>query len=129
MRIRTWLAFMLGSLIAVAVVANAPPRAAAQGDAGEIERGRYIVQRVGMCVNCHGAGLRGSKLDFLAPGLPVARTAPRIAGLPQLSFAQGVTFIESGLLPNGKTARPPMPQYRMHHDDAAAVVAYLKSLR
>jgi cytochrome c553 len=96
-----------------------------------LARGRYIVQNVGMCVNCHGANLRGANLDFLAPGLPpaVARHAPRIAGLPQLTTAQAVHFFETGILPDGKTARPPMPQIRLHRDDAEAVAAYLKSLR
>jgi hypothetical protein len=29
---------------------------------------------------------------------------------------------------HGKHARHPMPAYRFNHDDAAALVAYLKSL-
>ena len=94
-----------------------------------LERGRYLVQNVGMCVDCHGSRLRGAKLDFLAPGLPAAHEAPSIAGLPRLSTAQSVTFLTTGKLPNGATARPPMPQYRLRRDDAIAVTAYLKSLR
>lgn len=95
-----------------------------------LEHGRYLVTRVGMCADCHGPGLRGANLDFLAPGLPpaVARKAPRIAGLPQLSRAQAVKFFQTGLLPNGRQARPPMPAFRLHADDAQAVTAYLKSL-
>ena len=109
--------------------ALAASRAGAADDAA-LERGRYLVQNVGMCVNCHGVNLRGANLDFLAPGLPpaVARKAPRIAGLPQMTSAQAVHFFETGVLPNGKPARPPMPQFRLHADDATAISAYLKSL-
>ncbi|MEO7040589.1 MAG: c-type cytochrome [Candidatus Elarobacter sp.] len=95
-----------------------------------LEHGRYLVQRVGMCADCHGPGLRGATLAFLAPGLPpaVARKAPRITGLPDLSSAQAVHYFETGLLPTGRQARPPMPAIRLHQDDAEAITAYLKSL-
>jgi mono/diheme cytochrome c family protein len=129
MNVRPYLVVLLGSLAALAAAAVAQPRAGAAGDEAVIERGRYLVQQVGMCVNCHGSGLKGAKLEFLAAGLPVAHFAPRIAGLPHLSAAQAVTYLQVGLLPNATRSRPPMPQYRLHHDDAVAVVAYLKQLR
>jgi cytochrome c553 len=135
MNARLSLVVLLGSLVALVAAAVAPPRAAAAGagagagDEAVVERGRYLVEQVGVCVACHGAGLKGAKIEFLAAGLPVAHFAPRIAGLPHLSAPQAVTFLQIGLLPNGKPARPPMPQYRLHHDDAVAVVAYLKQLR
>jgi hypothetical protein len=68
-------------------------------------------------------------LGFLKPGIPVQYYAPKIAGLPNISAADAVTFLETGALPNGKSARPPMPQYRFNHQDATAIVAYLKSLK
>ena len=113
-----------------ALLGGHAPRAAAAAET-QLVRGRYIVQSIGNCADCHGPGLRGSTLAFLAPGLPpaVARKAPRIAGLPQLSAAQAVHFFETGLLPDGKQARPPMPALRLHRDDAEAVAAYLKSLK
>jgi cytochrome c553 len=131
MKLRAYLVVLLASLVALVAAAVAPPRAAvaAGGDEAVLERGRYLVQQVGMCLNCHGSGLKGAKLDFLAAGLPAAHFAPRIAGLPHLSAAQAVTYLQVGLLPNGTQSRPPMPQYRLHHDDAVAVVAYLKQLR
>ncbi|HEY4440013.1 MAG TPA: c-type cytochrome [Candidatus Elarobacter sp.] len=113
--------------LALSASASAQPDRDAAGDA-QAERGRYLVQQVGMCITCHGSSLHGSRLDFLAPGLPAARFAPRIAGLPQLKTADAVTFFETGKLPNGTYARPPMPQYRLHHDDALAIARYLKSL-
>jgi cytochrome c553 len=129
MNVRLYLVVLLGSLAALVAAAAAPSQAGAAGDEAVIERGRYLVEQVGMCVTCHGAGLKGAKLEFLAAGLPVAHFAPRIAGLPHLSAAQAATYLQDGLLPNGSRSRPPMPQYRLHHDDAVAVVAYLKQLR
>jgi mono/diheme cytochrome c family protein len=130
MNLRAYLVVLLGSLVALAAAAVAPSRAAvAAGDEAALERGRYLVQQVGMCVNCHGSGLKGAKLDFLAADLPAAHFAPRIAGLPHLTASQAVTYLQVGLLPNGTRSRPPMPQYRLHHDDAVAVVTYLKQLR
>ena len=116
--------------LAVSTVLLAASSTGARAAELSLERGRYLVTRVGMCADCHGPGLRGANLAFLAPGLPpaVARKAPRIAGLPQLSSAQAVNFFQSGLLPNGRQARPPMPAFRLRADDARAVTAYLKSL-
>ena len=125
---RPVLAVLVAMLFAGAVAAAAP-RAAERGDLRAVERGRYLVHNVGMCVGCHGSSLNGATLDFLAPDLPAAHTAPRIAGLPHLSVAQSVTFLTTGKLPNGSSARPPMPQYRLNHDDATAVALYLKTLR
>ena len=122
---------LIALMLAGAVLGGLTTTRAAASDTAKLERGRYLVENVGMCVNCHGANLRGANLAFLAPGLPpaVARHAPRIAGLPQLTTAQAVHFFETGTLPGGKPARPPMPQIRLHADDAAAVAAYLKTLR
>ncbi len=40
-----------------------------------------------------------------------------------------VKFLETGTNAMGKTALPPMPQFRLNHEDAVAVVAYLRSLK
>ena len=39
------------------------------------------------------------------------------------------TGMQTGITRNGNPPRRPMPQYRMRHDDAEAIVAYLKSLK
>lgn len=83
----------------------------------------------GKCSDCHGPQLQGASLDFLKPGMPVQYSAPKIAGLTTLSSADATKFLETGVLPDGNQARPPMPQYRFNHDDATAIVAYLKSLK
>ena len=39
-----------------------------------------------------------------------------------------VTFLETGKGPKGNAADPPMPAYHLSHEDAVAVVEYLKTL-
>ena len=104
------------------------------------ERGRYLVERVGMCQDCHtprddrgvfvtAQWLAGAVVGFspLAE-MPWAEMAPPIAGLPTMSHEQGVRFLMRGERPDGSHARPPMPEYRLSREDAEAVVAYLQSL-
>ena len=103
-------------------VAQSPP----------VERGRYLVGAAGQCSDCHGMKLQGASLDFIAPNMPpiVQRKAPKLAGLPMFdNEAAAAHFLETGELPDKKHARPPMPQYRFKHDDAVAIVTYLKTLR
>jgi mono/diheme cytochrome c family protein len=107
-----------------------------------VERGRYIVHRVGMCVDCHspkdkkggfieGKHLTGKVLDFAGTGSnPRMPVAPSIAGLPAgFTMEDTVHFLMTGERPNGRPAPlPPMPQYRMDRRDAESVAAYLRSL-
>ena len=114
-------------LVGIAIVALLRAGASPTGD--PVVRGQYLVMSAGKCSDCHGPKLQGASLDFLRPGMPVVYKSPKIAGLSHLSAADATTFLQTGKLPNGKSARPPMPQYRFNHDDAAAIVAYLKSLK
>ena len=114
---------------------------AMQAQESKVTRGKYLVERVAMCADCHSARnekgefiqarwLQGAKLDF-APTHPMpawADYSPGIAGLPGFTEAQAIRFLETGMAPNGGAARPPMPPYKMNRADAEAVVAYLKSL-
>jgi mono/diheme cytochrome c family protein len=107
----------------------------------KVERGRYIVQGMAACGDCHsptnekgeplpGKDLRGAPLMF-KPTVPVpnwADKAPNIAGLPGWEDQAAVKFLMTGIAYNGLGPRPPMPAYRMNKEDAEAVVAYLKSL-
>lgn len=107
-----------------------------------IQRGRYLVEQVAMCADCHsprgekglfivGKEYTGSPLGF-APTVPMpawADTAPLIAGLPNYMTEQAVKFLMTGERPTGVPVRPPMPEYRMSKADAEAVVAYLKSVK
>jgi mono/diheme cytochrome c family protein len=127
MRVLT--AALIFCVVAVAAVALHSPNGAAQSGTDLIARGRYLVQDAGKCSDCHGPALHGQYLDFLKPGMPVNYRSANIAGLPNLSIAQAVKFLRTGILPNGKPADPPMPGYHFNADDAQAIVAYLKSLK
>lgn len=108
----------------------------------QIKRGQYIVERVSMCADCHtprtdkgelnrAAWLQGNVLDFkpLHP-MPFSPVAPQIAGLPTMPKDEiAIRFFETGTNALGKLCLPPMPQFRFEHDDASAIVAYLRSLK
>jgi mono/diheme cytochrome c family protein len=113
--------------------------AAQTNHSAQIARGRYLVERVGMCGDCHtehdqqgkpvaGKWLKGAVLPF-KPTVPMpwADKSPAIAGLPGWTDAQAITFFTTGKL-NGASPRPPMPEYRLNDADARALVAYLRSL-
>ncbi len=128
----TYRAFAAACAVAAALGIVPIGRAAlanATSSAQIIERGKYLATGAGQCADCHGASLRGAPIGFPVPPTPdFTARAPRLAGLPKLTTAQAVSFLETGLLPNGRHARHPMPAYRFNHDDATALVAYLKSL-
>jgi mono/diheme cytochrome c family protein len=107
----------------------------------EIERGRYLVEEIAKCPECHtprkadggldeAAWLRGAPI-WIRPVAPIANwadRAPALAGLPNLTEEQAERVLEDGTGPNGEPLRPPMCIYHMSPPDARAIVAYLKSL-
>jgi mono/diheme cytochrome c family protein len=107
-----------------------------------ISRGRYIVEHVGLCGDCHTPRdqtgmpvaerkLTGAPIGFrpLHP-MPFAEHAPPLAGIPaHFTPTQLATFLQTGRRPDGSAPLPPMPPYRLSKDDAWAVVDYLKSLK
>jgi len=107
----------------------------------EVERGRYLVEEVAKCPECHTPRKPNGELDSTAwlRGAPIwikpvaaipnwADHAPALAGLPSLTEAQAEKILEDGTGPNGEELRPPMQIYHMAPADARAIVAYLKSL-
>lgn len=138
-------AFLLGVTIAVAFAsvsrASTPSAATTPPPDALVTRGRYLVEKVGMCADCHSPRnekggfiherwLSGSPLGF-APTVPMPWIpfAPPIAGLPTMTDAQAISFLQDGKRPNGSTPLPPMPEFRFNAEDARAVTAYLKSLK
>jgi mono/diheme cytochrome c family protein len=122
-----------------------PLHSQAQADSAAVKRGRYLVEQVSKCGDCHTpsvAGvpdktrwLKGSVLDF-QPMHPVpgwAAAAPDITSTSALWKSWGdqalVRFFVTGLAPDGKPPAPPMPPYTITNQDARAIVAYLKSLQ
>lgn len=105
-----------------------------------VQRGEYLVHRTGLCIDCHSprnergefvkeAHLGGAPIGF-APTVPMpawAPVAPPLAGLPTMSDQQALTFLTTGVRPDGSRPRPPMPEYRFNDEDARAIVAYLRA--
>ena len=107
---------------------------------GNAEHGRYIVEHVAMCIECHsGRDGRGEILDsdrFLGAPIPFAppwpndwaMRAPRNRGLPGYTDELAMRLLTEGAIGrNGERLRPPMPRFRMNAQDAADVIAYMRS--
>jgi mono/diheme cytochrome c family protein len=133
-----WGVILAGILsMSAAAQTSAPAKAAA----GNVARGKYLANSIGMCGDCHtpmdktgnfikAKHLQGAPLMFkptiqIPSWMPVA---PAIAGLTWTD-EQAVTFFTTGKRPDGTMAGPPMPQFRLRKADAAALTAYLKSLK
>jgi len=109
---------------------------------GDVARGKYLVEGVAMCGECHTPRGSDGNLDRSRwlQGAPVPWTpangsmsgwpmiAPRIGGNPPASDADMITLLTTGVWNNGKHLHFPMMPFRMNEADAKAVVAYLKSV-
>ncbi|MCM2274809.1 MAG: cytochrome c [Candidatus Didemnitutus sp.] len=127
----------LALLVSVTIGAHAQAPA---GQSAQLERGRYLVERVGLCADCHSPRdqkgefvmehwLKGAALPFQPTvEMPWSPVAPPIAGLPSMNDADALRFLTNGMRPDGSLPRPPMPQFRFNEADALAVIAYLRSL-
>ena len=107
-----------------------------------ISRGRYLVEGVAMCGQCHTPRsqtgelvetryLQGAPVPVSAPPnfrIDWAYKAPAIAGLPGYTMQEGIKLLMEGVTPDGRIPRAPMPKFRLTRGDAEAVVTYLKSL-
>ena len=136
MRATAFAVVCLMFLVVTALIASPPP-----ASPSKIERGKYLVEQVGMCEDCHTPHgekgepvrekwLQGSPLAF-KPTVPMpvwADKSPNIAGLPSWEDKAAVKFLMTGIAYNDLPGRPPMPQYRFNQEDATAIVAYLRSL-
>lgn len=132
------------AVVTQVVVGLLMPAGAENADApsGQIERGKYLVHRVAMCVECHsprnaqgdlvpGRHLQGGTIPLESPysNQRWAFRAPKLAGLPSgWSAPKLVRFLMEGD-PDPNFPRGPMPPYRFNREDAQAIVAYLASLR
>jgi mono/diheme cytochrome c family protein len=134
------LSFAATASLAGSPAENAPALSSAQAADAKLTRGRYLVENVGLCADCHSPRnekgqflrdqwLKGAPIAF-APSVPMpwSPAAPPLAGLPSMTEEQAIAFLRTGKRPDGSAPRPPMPEYRFSAEDAAAAVAYLKSL-
>src|SRR5579864_5022464 len=109
-----------------------PHSKAASG--GAVARGKYIVESVAICAQCHtprnndgnpdrGHWLQGASVPFdpVKPDPNSPLTAPRIGGTPlPASDADMVKLLTTGIWTNGEHLRPPMPQFRLSQEDEDA---------
>lgn len=119
----------------------AQKNAAPAAPQSSIDRGRYLVEDVAMCEECHtprdssgnldeSRRLQGAQIWIM----PVhanpnwANNAPPLAGFGGYTDDQGQAVLEKGVGPNGEAIREPMHIYHMNHADAQAIMAYLRSL-
>lgn len=110
-----------------------------------VERGRYLVEEVGKCGMCHtpivegkpdkSRHLKGAVLP-VQPIEPIKgwhKTSPDITPGSRLWTKWGekglLNYFVTGLNPGGREADAPMPTYKLTPEDAAAVMAYLRSLQ
>lgn len=107
----------------------------------QIKRGKYLAEEVARCSECHTPRDAQGNLDNsrALQGAPVwivpvhpnqnwAQQAPPLAAFAGYSDADGVEILEKGQGLNGEALRPPMHIYHLNHEDAVAIIAYLKSV-
>jgi mono/diheme cytochrome c family protein len=121
---------------------RSPAAKGASESGGETARGKYLVEGVAMCGQCHTPRDGDGNLDRSKwlQGAPVPWTpangamssfpmiAPRIGGNPPASDTDMIKLLTTGIWTNGKQLRFPMMPFRMSEADAKAVVVYLKSV-
>ncbi|MEZ5284702.1 MAG: cytochrome c [Vicinamibacterales bacterium] len=120
---------------------QAPAAEGAMGLAGDVQRGQYIVEHVAMCPECHSTRDRNGNIlpetRFLGGPMPPAPAwvpdwaarAPRNAGLPGYSDEQAMRLLTEGAIGRiGEQLKAPMPRFRMNRQDAADVIAYMRTL-
>lgn len=108
---------------------------------GNVEHGRYLAERVAMCVECHShRDAQGTIIDsekYLGGAIPFAppwandwaMRAPRNRGLLGYDDKAALRLLTQGAIGrDGHQLRPPMPRFHMTPQDAADVIAFLRSL-
>jgi len=110
-----------------------------------LERGRYLVETIAGCGNCHtprGPGGAFAAGKELAGGFVVADEKPfravaanitqdKETGIGNWTDAQIAKAIREGIRPDGSLIGPPMPfelYRRMADSDLMAIVAYLRTV-
>jgi mono/diheme cytochrome c family protein len=136
-----WVAAIIFLGVIAAFAQTARQNSTAQGREGDVVRGKYLVEEVAKCAECHTPRDAQGQLDpsrwlqgaptWIAPVRPTpnwAYQAPPLAGLLAYSDAAVQEILEKGKGPNGADLRPPMHIYHLSRDDTRAIVAYLRSL-
>lgn len=129
--------------LGLALTAVSVASASATDTAGQNDRahGRYLAEKVAMCVVCHspkdedghviqGREFEGSSIPMKSPyrDQTWAIEAPALAGMTFYTRDQAIRLLTTGIARNGKPPTPPMPPFRMTKSDAEAVYDFLASL-
>src|SRR6202044_2910239 len=133
-----------GAVIVSTQARQASKQAASTGslpNQAQLKRGKYLTEEVARCTECHTPRDARGNLDNsrALQGAPVwivpvhpnqnwAQQAPPLAAFAGYSDADGVEILEKGQGLNGEALRPPMHIYHLNHEDAVAIIAYLKSV-
>ena len=140
-----WIAILIAAAIGITTAASVQSTAKQSSSkasaAGDVKRGKYLVEEVAKCSECHTPRDAQGQLDrsrwlqgapiWITPVHPRsswAENAPALAGFPSFSDSDAVNILEKGFGPRGETIRPPMHIYHLSHEDALAIVAYLRSV-
>ena len=132
--------------IGVAVVAVCGFTVALAAQDARVERGKYLVEEVARCQECHTPRTPTNELDRAqwlkgatlagVPSTPIAdwhQKSPDISSTSALWQRWGdagfTTFLETAKNPRGGKAGPPMPPYMLKAEDAESIVAYLKTVK
>ena len=109
-------------------------------------RGKYLVEEVARCQECHTPKLESGESDraqwlkgttlVYAPSAPIAgwhQKSPDITSTSGLWKRWGgvegfAKFLETAKTPTGGKAGPPMPAYTVKAEEADAMATYLQSL-
>ena len=138
-------------LITAAVAAPGMQRAATtvassslqvDGVTANLEHGRYLVEQIAHCVECHSPRDENGNIiearEFDGGPIPFkppwpgewAFRAPRNRGLPGYDDGQAMRLLTQGAIGReGQQLKPPMPRFHMSRQDAADVIVYMRSLR
>ena len=116
------------------------------GQDAKIERGKYLVEEVARCQECHTPRNDAGEFDraqwmkgATLVGVPPApappgwhQKSPDLTSTSALWTRWGQDgfskFLQTATNPRGGKAGPPMPAYMLKAEDADAIAAYLKSL-
>ena len=117
--------------VAKTYVVTPPPVQIPLGDPVAIERGRYLVHKVSLCIECHGEDLGGK----VVTETPLTRlwgtnlTKGRGGVGTAYTDADFVRALTHGVKKNGQSVIfMPSQDYKFTEADVAALVAYLRSV-
>ena len=138
--LRICMSLGVAALVGGTILAQQPAQSTGV-PAGNLEHGRYLVERVAMCFECHstrdaqgnivvGTRFHGGSMPIRPPwpnDWPLS--IPRISGMAGYTDAEAIRLLTQGAIKrDGTQLRYPMPRFRMTPQDAADVIAYMRSL-